>query len=42
MMLMAGARDLIVFFIGLELLSIPLYALAAFRRDRARSVEAGL
>jgi NADH-quinone oxidoreductase subunit N len=42
MMLMAGARDLIVFFIGLELLSIPLYALAAFRRERARSVEAGL
>ena len=42
MMLMAGAQDLIVFFIGLELLSIPLYALAAFRRSRARSVEAGL
>lgn len=42
MMLMAGAHDLIVFFIGLELLSIPLYALAAFRRDRLRSVEAGL
>jgi len=42
MMLMAGAQDLIVFFIGLELLSIPLYALAAFRRNRARSVEAGL
>jgi NADH-quinone oxidoreductase subunit N len=42
MMLMAGAQDLIVFFIGLELLSIPLYALAAFRRNRTRSVEAGL
>jgi NADH-quinone oxidoreductase subunit N len=42
MSLMAGARDLIVFFIGLELLSIPLYALAAFRRNRAKSVEAGL
>ena len=42
MMLMVGARDLIVFFIGLELLSIPLYALAAFQRGRARSVEAGL
>jgi NADH-quinone oxidoreductase subunit N len=42
MMLMAGAQDLIVFFIGLELLSIPLYALAAFRRNRVRSVEAGL
>ena len=42
MMLMVGAQDLIVFFIGLELLSIPLYALAAFRRARATSVEAGL
>ena len=42
MMLMAGAMDLLVFFIGLELLSIPLYALAAFRRNRAHSVEAGI
>jgi NADH-quinone oxidoreductase subunit N len=42
MMLMVGANDLIVFFIGLELLSLPLYALAAFRRARAASVEAGL
>ena len=42
MMMMVGAGDLIVFFIGLELLSIPLYALAAFRRARARSVEAGV
>ncbi len=42
MLLMAGAQDLLVFFVGLELLSVPLYALCAFRRDRARSVEAGL
>ena len=42
MSLMAGARDLVVFFIGLELLSIPLYCLAAFRRTRSASVEAGL
>ncbi len=42
MMLMAGAQDLIVFFIGLETLSIPLYALAAFRRSRPRSIEAGV
>ncbi len=42
MMLMAGARDLTVFFIGLELLSIPLYCLAAFRRRRNDSVEAGV
>ncbi|MCZ6598993.1 MAG: NADH-quinone oxidoreductase subunit N [Planctomycetota bacterium] len=42
MMLMVGAGDLITFFIGLELLSIPLYALAAFRRARTDSVEAGI
>jgi NADH-quinone oxidoreductase subunit N len=42
MMLMVGARDLVVFFIGLELLSIPLYALCAFRRMRQDSVEAGI
>jgi NADH-quinone oxidoreductase subunit N len=42
MMLMAGAQDLLVFFIGLELLSVPLYTLAGFRRARADSVEAGL
>jgi len=42
MILMAGAQDMIVFFIGLELLSIPLYCLAAFRRTRDESVEAGL
>ncbi len=42
MMLMVGANDLLVFFVGLELLSIPLYALAAFRRSQARSVEAGV
>ena len=42
MILMVGAADLLVFFVGLELLSLPLYALAAFRRSRADSVEAGL
>lgn len=42
MTMMAGAGDLTVFFIGLELLSIPLYCLAAFRRQRSDSVEAGL
>lgn len=42
MTIMAGAQDLMVFFIGLELLSIPLYALAAFRRNQPRSVEAGV
>ncbi|MFO1012058.1 MAG: NADH-quinone oxidoreductase subunit N [Planctomycetota bacterium] len=42
MMLMAGAQDLLTFFVGLELLSVPLYTLAGFRRSRNDSVEAGL
>lgn len=42
MMVMAGAMNLIVFFVGLELLSIPMYALCGFRRSRNDSVESGL
>ncbi|MFN2215946.1 MAG: NADH-quinone oxidoreductase subunit N [Anaerolineales bacterium] len=42
MMLMAQAADLIVIFLGLELLSIPLYILAAWARPRVESEEAGL
>ncbi len=42
MMVMAGAEDLLTFFVGLELLSVPLYALASFQRIKNRSVEAGL
>ena len=42
MMLMAQAGDLIVVFLALELLSIPLYVLAAFDRPRVESEEAGL
>ena len=42
MMLMAQAGDLIVVFLALELLSIPLYVLAAFARPRTESEEAGL
>src|SRR5262245_13599242 len=42
MMLMAQATDLIVIFIALELLSIPLYVLAAFARPKVESEEAGL
>ena len=41
MMLLAGARDLILIFIALELTSISQYALAGFLRDD-RSSEAGL
>ncbi|RME87966.1 MAG: NADH-quinone oxidoreductase subunit N [Anaerolineae bacterium] len=42
MMLMAQAADLIVVFLALELLSIPLYILAAFARPKETSEEAGL
>ena len=42
MMLMAQATDLIIVFLALELLSIPLYVLAAFARRNAQSEEAGL
>ena len=42
MMVMASARDLISIFIALELLSIPAYMLAAWRKRDPRSNEAGL
>ena len=42
MMVMAQADDLFILFIGIELLSIPLYVLAAFLRHRKQSVEAGM
>ena len=42
MMLMISAGDLITLYLGLELLSLALYVLAAFNRDDAQSTEAGL
>src|SRR3954470_21788268 len=42
MLTMAAANDLIVVFVALEVLSIPLYVLAAYDRRRARSLEAGI
>ncbi len=42
MILMATATDLIVIFLGLELLSLPLYLLAAFQRNNTYSLEAGV
>ncbi|MDR4498890.1 MAG: NADH-quinone oxidoreductase subunit N [Candidatus Scalindua sp.] len=42
MMLMAGGADLITIFLGLEIMSISLYVLAGFRRDRLDSNEASL
>jgi len=42
MMIMVAANDLMSLYIGLELLSLSLYVVAAFRRDDERSAEAGL
>ena len=41
-MVMISANDLLSLYLGLELLSLPLYVLAAFNRDNGRSAEAGL
>ena len=42
MAMMISANDLIALYVGLELQSLALYVIAAFRRDSARSSEAGL
>jgi NADH-quinone oxidoreductase subunit N len=42
MMLLAGARDLVLVFLGVELTSIPVYVLAGLDRRSARSAEAAL
>ena len=42
MILLAGAENLVTLFIGLELLSIPLYVLCGIRVRDGRSLEAGL
>jgi NADH-quinone oxidoreductase subunit N len=42
MMMMISANDLIALYVGLELQSLSLYVIAAFRRNSARSAEAGL
>ncbi|KPJ60374.1 MAG: hypothetical protein AMJ46_07205 [Latescibacteria bacterium DG_63] len=41
-MLMASAVDLIVFFLGLEILSVSLYVLSGFFRERTVSIEAAV
>ena len=41
-MIMISANDLIVFYMGLELQSLPLYVLASIDRENERSTEAGL
>ena len=42
MMLMAGANDLVMVFLGLELMSLPLYVLAGYFRTNSYSSEAGM
>ena len=42
MIMMASSRDLVSVFVALELLSIPAYMLAAWRKGGPRSNEAGL
>ncbi len=41
-MFMGSAGDLVVVFVGIELLSIPLYILAGFRRPDVRSEESAM
>src|SRR5271154_3626331 len=42
MMMLISAADLIALYLGLELMSLPLYVVAASHRDSLRSTEAGL
>ena len=42
MFMMVSANDLISLYVGVELQSLSLYVIAAFRRDNLRSSEAGL
>jgi NADH-quinone oxidoreductase subunit N len=42
MMMLISASDFIALYLGLELMSLALYVLAAYRRDDLRSTEAGL
>ncbi len=42
MLMLISAADLIALYLGLELMSLSLYVLAAFDRDNARATEAGL
>jgi NADH-quinone oxidoreductase subunit N len=42
MLMLISASDLIALYLGLELMSLPLYVVAASHRDSLRSTEAGL
>ena len=42
MMLMVSAASLMTLYVGVELMSLPIYVLASFSRESPRSAEAGL
>src|SRR5204863_3427764 len=42
MMILAAARDLMIIFLGIELMSIAVYVLAGMNRRSARSAEAAI
>ncbi len=42
MMFLVSAKSLLMVYLGLELLSLPLYALVALQKDSRNSVEAGM
>jgi len=42
MMVMANSTDLVVMFLGLEVMSVPLYVLAGFNRRSLKSNESGI
>src|SRR5689334_7005152 len=42
MLMLISASDLIALYLGLELMSLPLYVIAASNRENAKSTEAGL
>ena len=42
MLMLISAADLIALYLGLELMSLALYVVAAYERDNVRSTEAGL
>lgn len=42
MMVMANSTDLVVMFLGLEIMSVPLYVMAAFAKRSLESNEAGI
>ena len=42
MMVLISAADLIMLYLGLELMSLALYVVAASNRDNVKSTEAGL